>query len=161
MSRLSLSPLSATAFAPYGTVIAHEGNDRRHFLPRAMAGAEGLTLTAWVSRIHHPMPHDFVLTEMERHPYSDQLFVPLSGQRYIVIVCDDAGGQPDSSTLKGFVTRPGQGVMFRRMVWHAGMQVLDAPAEFFVQMNRHDHGGDDEFRPLLAPVAVLLTEFAE
>ncbi len=155
MTLLPLSPLNAEAFAPYGSVIAHTGMEPRHYLPIDLdcSGDPGLRFATWVSLIETPLSGASVLTRMEHHPHSDQAFVPLSGQRYLVVVCDsDAMGLPDPATLKGFLGAPGQGVVYRKMTWHAGMQVYDAPAQFFVQMKQRILGDDDVFAALPAPV---------
>lgn len=161
MTCLSLSPLSPEAFAPYGVVIAHAGPERRHYLSLDLDCSDDpcLRIDSWVSRIDLPLSDTPVLTRMEHHPHSDQAFVPLSGQRYLVVVCDsDAAGLPDPATLKGFVAAPGQGVVYHRLVWHSGMQVFDAPAEFFVQMKRHISGGDDVFAALPQPIRIRIPE---
>ncbi|WP_118134549.1 ureidoglycolate lyase [Oceanicella sp. SM1341] len=158
----SLAPLTAEAFAPYGSVIAHEGSARRHpvRLEHGDAARPG-TVASWVSRIGAPLAPGATVTAFERHPHSDQAFVPLSGQRYLVLVCD--GGpddRPDPATARAFLAGPGQGVVYRRNTWHAGMQVFDAPAEFFVQMKRVAEGADDEFVDIAAPLSIPFPEEA-
>lgn len=151
--------LTSAAFAPYGEVIAHQGSERRH--PIALntdVVSEALTISSWVSRMGTVIEGVAEIEEMERHPFSDQIFVPLSGQRFLVVVCDDAGDRPDPSTARAFVAMPGQGVVYRRNVWHAGMRVYDAPAEFFVQLHRHAQEADDVFMPTSVPIHVLPRE---
>ncbi|MCA0998082.1 ureidoglycolate lyase [Alloyangia pacifica] len=151
--------LTSEAFAPYGEVIAHRGTERRHPVAlHAATASEGLTVASWVSRLKTAVEGVVEIAEMERHPFSDQAFVPLSGQRFLIVVCDDADGLPDPATARAFVTTPGQGVIYRRNVWHAGMQVFDAPAEFFVQMQRHPQEADDIFMPVSTPIHVLPAE---
>lgn len=148
--------LTSAAFAPYGEVIAHRGSERRHPITLHADGfAEGLTIANWVSCLKSAIEGVTEITEMERHPFSDQAFVPLSGQRFLIVVCDDADGHPDPATARAFVSKAGQGVIYRRNVWHAGMQVFDAPAEFFVQMQRHPEKADDIFMPVATPIHVL------
>jgi ureidoglycolate lyase len=149
-----LIPLTPEAFAPFGVVVSHAGSERRHFLDLdvACAGA-GIRLATWVTLIDRPAVAGSQIEQLERHPHSDQVFVPLSGQRFLVIACgSDAEGEPDLDSVRGFVAGPGQGVIFKRNVWHAGMQVLDTPAQFFVQMKFTADGGDDEFRPIARPI---------
>ena len=153
---LTLQPLTIEAFCRFGSVVGHVGTQRRHFLEVDLdCRDKSQRLASWVTRISAPAVPFSQIDQLERHPHSDQLFVPLSGQRFLVIVCDnDAAGGPDLKTLQGFVAGPGQGVIFRRNVWHAGMQVLDTPAQFFVQMKFVDEGGDDEFRPIERPIVL-------
>ncbi|QDL94533.1 ureidoglycolate hydrolase (plasmid) [Paroceanicella profunda] len=161
---MSPAPLTAEAFAPYGTVIAHRGETRRHpiRLDHGDAGRDG-AIASWVTRIDAAIGGDTAheITAFERHPHSDQAFVPLSGQRYLVVVCDGtADDRPDPATARAFVAGPGQGIVYHRNAWHAGMQVYDAPAEFFVQMKRVAAGPDDEFVALASPLRIACPEEA-
>ncbi|WP_176222966.1 ureidoglycolate lyase [Aurantimonas sp. 22II-16-19i] len=154
------APLTEEAFAPFGLVLEHRGEDRRHPLDLAFdARGDGGELTSWITRIETPLAGGERIDRLERHPFSDQIFVPLNHQRFLVVVCEDDGTMaPDRATVRGFVAGPGQGVVYRRNVWHAGMLVLDAPAQFFVQMTMAAGGGDDVFHPLAEPI--LLPSFA-
>ncbi len=146
--QIDIAPLTPEAFAPYGEVIAHYGDERRHKIPLQLGpNGETLTVTSWVNRILTAIDSADTSVLLERHPFTDQLFVPISGQRYLVIVADGEDDAPDLTTIKGFVATPHQGVLYRRNTWHAGMKVLDAPAHFFVLMGRREDGGDDVFLP--------------
>jgi ureidoglycolate hydrolase len=76
----------------------------------------------------------FRLTEMERHPYSSQAFVPMAGQgmpvRYLVMVATGLGARPDLRTLKAFVVNGGAGVNYGAGVWHSPLVCLDNPTDF-------------------------------
>ncbi|MER5173193.1 ureidoglycolate lyase [Thioclava sp. GXIMD2076] len=148
----SLPSLTEEAFAPYGKVIRHKGQERRAYFSSDIGDdVTGTSVTSWVSRIAAPLAEDMALTSFERHPHTDQLFVPLSGQRFLVVVCDDANGKPAADTARAFMAEPGTGVLFHRNIWHAGMQTFDAPAEFVVMM-RKGLPDDDVFVDLDAPL---------
>ena len=159
---LPFAALTEEAFAHFGLVLEHRGNDRRRHLDLAFdghGGDGGGELKSWITLIETPLGGRERIDRLERHPFSDQLFVPLSHQRFLVVVCEDDGTRaPDRATARGFVAGPGQGIVYRRNVWHAGMLVLDAPAQFFVQMTTAPNGKDDVFHPLDEPI--LLPSFA-
>lgn len=145
---LHAQTLTAEAFSRFGEVVAHRGDERRHRF--AMAGADGLKQAFWVTKIAQAISFPFAIDKLERHPHADQAFFPLSGQRMLIVVCpslDDGG--PDVGHALAFVSEPGQGVVYRRNVWHAGMSVLDAPAEFVVTMAMDRAAADtDIFLPI-------------
>lgn len=134
---ISLEPLTAEAFAPFGDVIGprtapdmmiNQGRcERHHDLARLdfLRGSAGVSLfrSAPVS-----LPYD--LEMMERHPLGSQAFLPLSGRPYFTAVAPDAGGAP--GTPRAFLAAPGQGINLLRNVWHGVLTPLDAPADFAV-----------------------------
>ncbi|TWF49433.1 ureidoglycolate lyase [Neorhizobium alkalisoli] len=155
---LHARPLSAEAFVEFGEVVAHQGNERRHRF--ALAGAEDLKQAFWVTRIAEAISFPFEVSQLERHPHSDQAFFPLSGQRMLIVVCPSlADGGPDLSGVRAFVSNPGQGVVYRRNVWHSGMSVLDLPSEFVVTMAMEQSASDtDIFLPLERPIQIDFKE---
>jgi ureidoglycolate lyase len=155
---LHARPLSAEAFMEFGEVVAHQGNERRHRF--AMTGDADLKQAFWVTRIAQAISFPFEVSQMERHPHSDQAFFPLSGQRMLIVVCPSlSDGSPDLKDVRAFVSEPGQGVVYRRNVWHAGMSVLDVPSEFVVTMAMELSSPDtDIFLPLEKPFHVDFKE---
>jgi ureidoglycolate lyase len=133
---LHARPLTAAAFAPFGKVIEHGGVERRNMIERDFCQPSGdLQLAMWVSRLTEVCTFPLVINQLERHPHSHQAFIPLLGQPYLVVCCPDlADGSPDLTGVCAFVASAHQGVIYHRNVWHAGLQVLDAPAEFTVVM---------------------------
>ena len=72
----------------------------------------------------------FILRRLERHPYSSQMFVPLSDGKakgYLVVVClsNEEGDKPDLSTLNAFVVSSAQGISYHPGVWHHPMVALE------------------------------------
>jgi ureidoglycolate lyase len=66
---------------------------------------------------------------MERHPLGSQAFVPLNGQRYVVVVAP-AGAPPSREGLRAFLCRGDQGINYHRGTWHHPMLALDRACEF-------------------------------
>ncbi|MGX7705203.1 ureidoglycolate lyase [Methylobacterium sp. Gmos1] len=153
---VAIEPLTAATFEPFGDVIAHAGNERRRFFPQVLDHAtEAGQASFWVSRVDEVGTLPLTVTLLERHPFSAQTFLPLTGARYLAIVAQsDDGGGPDLETLRAFLAEPGQGVTYRRGVWHHGMTILDGPAQFAVLMHKTGRDDDDVFLTLADPVIV-------
>ncbi|MDH5341133.1 MAG: ureidoglycolate lyase [Rubrivivax sp.] len=134
-------PLSAASFEPYGQLIEanpeaphHTINDghaeRFHDLARVdTAEAGGRTLVNIFRARPRALP--LRLSLVERHRLGSQLFMPLSSQRFIVVVAA-AGRAPEPDALRCFLAGAGQGVNLSRGVWHHPLLALDAGGDFLV-----------------------------
>ncbi|PQO22161.1 ureidoglycolate lyase [Rhodobacteraceae bacterium WD3A24] len=138
MTEVVAEPLTPAAFAPFGDVIAAEGEADRiinqgncaRFHDRARldfgpGGRAGLSVFRAVPR---DLPYR--LEMMERHPDGSQAFIPMSAHPFLVIVAPDAGGMPGEP--RAFLTGPGQGVNYLRGTWHGVLTPLHAPGLFAV-----------------------------
>lgn len=153
-------PLDAEAFAPFGEVIEHRGAERRHYLSAQLGALPELKETIWVSRFSEGAVSPARFDRLEHHPFSDQIFVPLKGQSFLALTCPKrADGSPDIGALRAFRSKAGQGIIWRRGVWHGSMTVLAWPAEFFVAMGVRGTG-DDVFLELPQPVDVVFEALA-
>ena len=145
MRILTAQPLTREAFAPFGEIIDTEGGNsfpinqgkcmRHHDLARVEA--EGPAARVLIS-IFRATPYDFPLelAMVERHPLGSQAFMPLSPAPFLVVVCPDDEQGPGAPLA--FITRPGQGVSYRRNTWHGVLTPIGAPQDFLVV----DRGGD-------------------
>ncbi|WP_315928460.1 ureidoglycolate lyase [Mesorhizobium sp. SP-1A] len=145
---IPVQPLTREAFAPHGDVIEANGADsfltnggdarRFHRLGVADCGADGgRTLLSIFRVLHIGLPPRILM--MERHPLSSQAFVPLAGQRFVVLVAA-AGTRPRPGDLRAFVTDGRQGVNYHRATWHHPLIALDA-GDFLV-VDRDGPGPD-------------------
>ena len=132
-------PLTAEAFAPFGTVIdradvaprpMNAGKARRfHDLARvAVAGADGQAVIGFVEADPYTLP--LRLSLVERHPLGAQAFIPLNAAPFLVVVCPDEEGRPGRP--RAFVTAPGQGVSYAPGTWHGVLTPFGAPQDFVV-----------------------------
>ncbi|KAG6378302.1 galactose-binding domain-like protein [Boletus reticuloceps] len=160
-------PLTHEAFAPYGQVIQaygdHAAAPRGTKITPANGGTaakfhklalvrasypEGVGATSGLS-VYRCQPVSVVngrvrLGVLERHPYTNQAFVPMGGggiegddaikdpgRRYLVVVAlngrDDG---PDLKSVRAFVASAGQGVVYGTGIWHQPMTVLDKAMDF-------------------------------
>ncbi|MEX1994847.1 MAG: ureidoglycolate lyase [Steroidobacteraceae bacterium] len=131
--------LTAEAFAAFGDVIEADGdfeiiNDgtTRQFADLAridIAADDGHARISIYRTTPYQLP--FTLRMLERHPLSSQLFMPLSGQAFLVVVAP-AGADPGAASVHAFVTNGRQGVNYQRGTWHHPLIALGHPGEFLV-----------------------------
>jgi ureidoglycolate lyase len=135
--RLVARPLDAAAFAPFGEVLEAAGAPDRwinagrcaRFHDRARLdfgdGQAGISIFR-----SEPcaLPYRFDL--VERHPEGSQAFLPMTAAPFLVIVAPDDGGRP--GTPRAFLAAAGQGVNYRRGVWHGVLAPLHPPGLFAV-----------------------------
>jgi ureidoglycolate lyase len=132
MRELTPEPLTAEAFAPFGSVI-EAGDDavkidinqghavRYDRLAEVDAGDSGGVPVISLFRAK-PLA-ELVLKAFERHPLGSQSFIPLSGRPYLVAVAP--AGVFDVAAIRLFRAEGHQGVHYRKGVWHHFLLVLD------------------------------------
>ncbi|WP_019997541.1 ureidoglycolate lyase [Aureimonas ureilytica] len=159
-------PLTRAAFAPFGEVLdtdwAHHypinrGRcERFHELARVeTSGEEGGEDGRAILSIFRGTPYALPLRLdlVERHPLGSQAFMPLDARPFLVIVCPDEGGRPGEP--QAFLTAPGQGVNYRRNVWHGVLTPISGPQDFLV-VDRGGAGVNLEEFPLPEPWTIRL-----
>jgi ureidoglycolate lyase len=132
MRELLPEPLTAEAFAPFGSVIEasdaavqidiNQGHAVRYDALAAADCADGggnVVLSLFRAK---PLA-ERVLKVFERHPLGSQSFVPLSGRPYLVAVAP--AGEFDPATVRLFRAEGHQGVHYRKGVWHHFLLVLE------------------------------------
>lgn len=138
MLTLPIAPLTKTAFAPFGQVIETRDaksrliNDgfaeRRDGLASIDVAAEGgvvnVSLFTGSAR-----PSPVVIKLMERHPLGSQLFMPLNGKPWLVVVCADPRV---AASYRAFSASGQQGVNYARNSWHHPLLVLTDASPFLV-----------------------------
>lgn len=129
MRLLSLRPIAAAAFAPYGWLAPAEGVTGRPINEGSSQRIEGdgeLQLTAdggtpclAMFRASPRDPHG-PWQVLERHRLGSQTFVPMDGAAYVVLVAlgEEA---PDEGTLAAFTVAGHQAVTLRAGTWHHGL----------------------------------------
>jgi ureidoglycolate lyase len=159
--QLQAEPLTPEAFKDFGEVIEHRGAEfflinsgrtrRYHDLAKVETlGEDAKTLISIF--ISQPVEVPLRLSFLERHPLGSQAFMPLHGERFLVVVAP-AGDAIAPAQVRAFITDGQQGVNYRTGTWHAIQSVLGCEGEFLVV----DRGGAghncDEF-PIAIQVAV-------
>ena len=131
--------LTRAGFAEYGDVIETDG--ARHFAINAgratrfddlasvdTAEASGLPAISIFRSV--PVPHPVVLSVMERHPWASQAIIPMNGAACLIVVAP--AGPFDATRIRAFLASSGQGVNYRRGVWHHPLLALHQTGDFLV-----------------------------
>lgn len=139
MREITPEPLTAEAFAPFGSVIQafdeavkldiNQGHAVRYdrLAEIDVADNEGVGV---ISLFRAKPLGELVLRDFERHPLGSQSFVPLSGRPYLVAVAP--AGAFDAAKVRLFRAEAHQGVHYRKGTWHHFLLVLDADSDFLV-----------------------------
>lgn len=132
MRELTPEPLTAVAFAPFGSVIEasdaavkidiNQGHAVRYDRLAEVDVADGGG-TAVISLFRAKPLGQLVLRVFERHPLGSQSFVPLGGRPYLVAVAP--AGEFDPAAVRLFRAKGQQGVHYRKGTWHHFLLVLD------------------------------------
>ncbi|KAK7005736.1 putative allantoicase [Favolaschia claudopus] len=159
-------PLTPEAFASFGQVIqayedhnavpkgtkitpANQGSASKfHKLsllassyPEEMGATAGLSVYRCNPLQHISSDGSTDLTIMERHPFTNQAFIPMGkgreeglldpGTTYLVVVAHNgADDRPDVQTVRAFIASASQGIVYKTAVWHQPMTVLGKAMDF-------------------------------
>ena len=163
--RVEARPIEATAYAPYGALVsageaaaARSANHGTAAAWDALAVIEsarpGARCTASLFRCAAHRSPELAIRWLERHAFSTQMFVPMRGARYLVIVAR-GGDAPDLATLAAFVVEGGQAVTYAPGTWHHPMVALDQDADFVNVIFSDGTERDCDEREYDAPRAVV------
>ena len=137
MREITPEPLTAEAFAPFGSVIEasdqavkleiNQGHAVRYDRLAEIDVTDG---TGAISLFRARPLAELVLRQFERHPLGSQSFMPLGGAPYLVAVAP--AGNFDAARVRVFRAEGHQGVHYRKGTWHHFLLVLDAESDFLV-----------------------------
>lgn len=137
MRRITIEPMTAEAFAPFGDLIdtskaadklINQGNCERFHDRAKMEFADGRAGLSLFQAKPRELPYQLDL--VERHPEGSQAFIPMSSHGFLVIVAPDQDGVPGRP--RAFETGAGQAINFHRGTWHGVLTPLHAPGLFAV-----------------------------
>lgn len=139
---ITIQPLSLENFAPFGDVICCAGNDFFHINDAHTERYHALVETEIIGdakagisifRNIKTTTIPFEISMLERHPNGSQAFIPMQGQKFLVVVAPSLNNdEPDLSQLKAFITDGSQGVNYRAGTWHHPLLTLESPSDFAV-----------------------------
>ena len=142
---IEAAPLTAAAFAPFGTVIETEGHtpleinngtcERFNDLAPLDVQLEGGRPLLSIFRAR-PCPLPLEVRTLERHPLSSQSFYPLDGQPFLIVVGLDRGPS-GAAEIRAFYAAGSQGVSYARNTWHHALLAIGQTSRFVVV----DRGG--------------------
>ena len=147
MRTIAPLPLVAERFKPYGDVIEHRGPPKgiNYGLTESFADLAKLDLHRHQGQprisLYRSQPlQPVVIRRMECHKLGSQLFMPLGGQPYLVVVAPK--GDFKTSAISVFLAEGHQGVNYHAGVWHHFCLPLHADSDFLV-VDRTGGANDD------------------
>jgi ureidoglycolate lyase len=160
LRQLSIAPLTREAFRQFGDVIdasgpaddLANGGAAQVYRDRVAAGLEaaGCRIRFNVVRTA-PQRLPLKIELLERHPLSSQTFSPLAGADWLVVVAP--AGPLDPDAVVAFRVFQGQGVNYRRGVWHHPLIALERESDFLV-IDRAGEGANLEIERLAGPLLI-------
>lgn len=139
MLDLDAAPIDAAAYGAFGHVIQAGETPARACNHGTAAAWDGLgeitslrpdaTVGSSLFRCSGLEADTLAVRWLERHLHSTQLFAPLSGGRYLVVVAQ-GGDAPDLSTLRAFVAEGATAITYHPGIWHHPMVALDRSIDF-------------------------------
>ena len=158
MIQLTLEPITAEAFAPFGQLLPPQpaGGPRLELIDELQNGRASAKPRLSIATVR-PTELPLVAVEMERHVQSSQAFVPLEGAGYLVMVAPHGpDGLPDTAKLRAFRVPGDTGINYKADTWHHPITALDATGRFAVLTFVDGTAGDEQFVPLPDKVRIGL-----
>ena len=147
---LPVEPISAAAFAPFGTLI-EPAEDGKPFGPAEAS----LELTRGTPRFYvmRLKRRDKAFTHITRHLSVTQCLAAVGGQDWLLAVAppsdpDNPDGEPDPAAIRAFRVPGTVAVALHRATWHAG-PFFDAPTQDFFNLELADTNQVDHHNCLL------------
>ena len=150
---MALPPFASASLAPLATRLA--ARDGKYTdIPDVLAIGDTPGKHGFAILCPQPVTGSTVtITALERHPHSTQSFLPIRAGRWLVVLAPTLpDGTPDMANVRAFLAGPDDAICIGRKVWHAGLTVLDGPAEFAMMMWRADAGDDGIVHELATPL---------
>ena len=153
MRRLIIEPLTKHVFAPFGEVIETEGSahfainngSTRRYHRQAEVQTAAPDDKAIISIFRaQALPWPLTITMLERHPLGSQAFIPLLGNRFVIVVAP-ATDEPDPAQIRAFITDGKQGINYSRGVWHHPVLSLEGQDDFLVVDRSGEGNNCDEY----------------
>ncbi|GGB04504.1 putative ureidoglycolate lyase [Brucella endophytica] len=156
MRVITATPLSAEAFAPFGTVTQIPHATGLVSVDQAYDATSDAQIPVFQLMRTVTGPQPVAVRQLEQHPFSAQTFVTLSGASSVIIVCETGPSGPEEATARAFVCAPTQAVTYAKAVWHHRLTPLGDNAVFSMTMMHTGTGGDTVLQDLVEPFEVAL-----
>ena len=156
MRTVTIEPITEDAFSPFGQLMPtpKPGETRVELIEELqnlrLAAKPRLSLA-----IVGPTDLPLVATQMERHVFSSQAFIPYECDSYLVLVAPHGPtGSPDMVGLKAFRVPGSIGINYKPDTWHHPLTALETSGRFVVLTFVENTADDEEFVSLAQPVAI-------
>lgn len=139
---VDVQPLTKDNFSEFGEVISCENNDffyindqhteRYNALVKTEIIGEakaGISIFRNIKKTELPLE----IHMLERHPNGSQAFIPMQGQKFLIVVAPALDEQtPNIQRVHAFISDGYQGVNYRAGTWHHPLLTFEAPSDFAV-----------------------------
>jgi ureidoglycolate lyase len=136
--KIIIERLTKKKFQDFGNIIDTDGDpdtlinqglcERYHDRAKIDVGFDGKVGLSLFNAEIRSLP--IKLDMMERHPEGSQAFIPMSNNKFLIIVANDKNNRPDIP--KAFITAPGQAINFFKGTWHGVLTPLGGSGLFAV-----------------------------
>lgn len=148
MRTITIAEFTMDAFAPYGDLLLTPTTPPRQDRAVTLQNTRP-TASANLALIRSEVMDGLMpLRRLERHPHSNQAFLPLSVEAYVVVVAPDCDGRPDEPRIQAFRVPGHAGINYRAGAWHAHMMTLRAPGTFAMLVHEDGSESDCVFAPI-------------
>lgn len=146
MKSITTSKITQNGFSEFGNVIdtsnptgegisVNEGRGKRFNYPNIFNHKNGMNDPEISIYQINPSTLPVEITMLEQHPDTSQLFLPITGADYLVVVAPtNSEGLPDLSNLKAFIVPHDVGISYHAGVWHLPMMSLEKAGSFAMLM---------------------------
>ena len=155
MRIVKTSEIRAEAFAPYGEVLAAPVTEPRQDHAGRIQNARPTARANLALVRSDPFDRLMPLRRLEQHRHSNQAFLPLFVEAYLVVVAPDRDGSPDEDRIRAFRVPGHIGINYRAGAWHAHMMTLREPGVFAMLVHEDGTEADCSFAPI-APLTLAL-----
>jgi len=156
MQTVKIEPITEEAFAPFGHLMpAPEVGQKRVELIDELENLRDTAKARLSLAVVDPTALPFVATQMERHVFSTQAFVPYECNSYLVLVAPHhPDGGPDPDGLVAFRVPGSLGINYKPDTWHHPLTALETFGRFVVLTFIDGTQSDEEFVSLAQPILI-------
>lgn len=146
MKSITTSKITQNGFSEFGNIIdtsnptgegisVNEGRGKRFNYPNIFNHKKDMGDPEISIYQINPSTLPVEITMLEQHPDTSQLFLPITGADYLVVVAPtNSEGLPDLSNLKAFIAPHDVGISYHAGVWHLPMMSLEQAGSFAMLM---------------------------
>jgi ureidoglycolate lyase len=157
MTSILLEPVTEEAFAPFGLLLPSPAPGQpRVNLYRELVNLRETAKPRLTLATAPPRTLPMTATEMERHVYSSQTFIPIDCAGYLVMVASHGmDDRPDPARARAFRVPGDVGVHYFANTWHHPLTALEKPGGFVVLTFIDGGPGDEQFVKLPGEIEIL------
>lgn len=156
MKKITARPLNAKEFSMFGDVLEGKGDGAERWAYAAKMENQRPNARPNMTYMRMiPADAPVCVTNLERHVFSNQTFIPLNGTKHLIVVCrNDENGYPLLDSLIAFIAGGSQAVNYHAGIWHAPRTALCMPGEFVMFRWDEDTPDDTELIELETVIEV-------